>query len=195
MSHIFNLGDLEDFSEKINLDDLYDKKRQNDLQKLEIFNKLLGRVHQKIKMVGRQKADEPFTWFVVPEVMIGVPKYDQGACVAYILDKLRSNKFICKYIHPNMLFISWKHWIPAYVRSEIKKKTGMNVDGEGNVIKDIPKPINAPTSNPMLPYKKKAPTDFKSINEYTPDQNIVYNSKIMTKLEDKMSTPVIKLNR
>ena len=117
MSHIFNLGEVDEFSEKINLDDLYDKKQQQDLNKLEIFNKLLGRVHHKIKMVGRQKADEPYTWFLVPEVMIGVPKYDQGACIAYILDKLRANKFIGKYIHPNMLFISWKHWIPSYVRS------------------------------------------------------------------------------
>jgi len=196
MSHIFNLGEMEEFSEKINLDDLYDKKRQQDLNKLEIFNKLLGRAHHKIKMVGRQNADEQYTWFLVPEVMIGVPKYDQGACIAYILDKLRANKFICKYIHPNMLFISWKHWIPSYVRSEIKKKTGMNIDGEGNVIKERPKPLNTPSnpSNPMLPFKKGASTDFKNINEYIPNQNIVYNSKIMDKLEDKMTNHVIKLN-
>ena len=194
MSHIFNLGDLEEFSEKINLDDLYEKKRQHDLNKLEIFNKLLSRVHHKIKMVGRQKVDEQYTWFIVPEVMIGVPKYDQGACIAYILDKLRANKFICKYIHPNTIFISWKHWIPAYVRTEIKKKTGMNIDGEGKLIKETPKPPT--TSTPMLPYKKKPNTDFKNINDYTPDQNIVYNSKIIDKLENKLShNNVIKLNR
>ena len=196
MSHIFNLGDLEDFSDKINLDDLYEKKRQHDLNTLEIFNKLLSRVHHKIKMVGRQKTDEPYTWFVVPEIMIGVPKYDQGACVAYILDKLRANKFICRYIHPNTLFISWKHWIPSYVRSEIKKKTGMNIDGEGNVINPPTKPTNNPidSRNPMLPYNKKSNSEFKPINEYTPNQNIVYNSKIIDKLEHKVSSNVIKLN-
>ena len=28
MSHVFTLGDLEDFSEKINLDELYEKKKK-----------------------------------------------------------------------------------------------------------------------------------------------------------------------
>ena len=37
MSHVFTLGDLEDFSEKINLDELYEKKKQHDLSKLDTF--------------------------------------------------------------------------------------------------------------------------------------------------------------
>ena len=122
MTHIFNLGELDDFNEKINLDDLYEKKRDHDMSKLNIFNKLLGRIHSKIKLTSRQKHDEQFCWFVVPEMMIGVPKYDQGAAIAYIMDKLTNNGFVTKYIHPNLIFISWKHWIPAYVRTEIKKK-------------------------------------------------------------------------
>ena len=87
MSHIFNLPELDDFSEKINMDELYDKKQQNDLSKLNIFNKLLNRIHNKIKLTSRQKIDEQHCWFVIPEVMIGVPKYDQGACIAYIYEK------------------------------------------------------------------------------------------------------------
>ena len=50
MTHIFNLGELDDFNEKINLDDLYEKKRDHDISKLNIFNKLLGRIHSKIKL-------------------------------------------------------------------------------------------------------------------------------------------------
>ena len=60
MSHIFNLGELDDFNEKLNLDDLYDKKREHDLSKLEIFNKLLSRIHNKIRLTARQKHDEQF---------------------------------------------------------------------------------------------------------------------------------------
>ncbi len=66
--------------------------------------------------------------------MIGVPKYNQGECIGYLLDKLQDNGFQVRYIHPNCLFISWKHWVPGYVRSEIKKKTGINIDGNGNII-------------------------------------------------------------
>ena len=43
MTHIFNLGELDEFNEKINLDDLYEKKREHDLSKLNIFNRLFGK--------------------------------------------------------------------------------------------------------------------------------------------------------
>jgi hypothetical protein len=41
MSNIFTLDNLEDFSEKINIDELYEKKKIQDLNKLALFNKLL----------------------------------------------------------------------------------------------------------------------------------------------------------
>ena len=128
MANIFNLDNSVDFSEKINIDDLYEKKRQTDVNKLELFKKILNRIHVRIKTTSRQKIDEQFCWFVVPEVIIGVPKYDQGSCIAYLIDKLRENGFNVKYIHPNTLFISWLHWVPSYVRTELKKKTGIVVD-------------------------------------------------------------------
>ena len=93
MANIFTLENVADFSEKLNIDDLYEKKRQHDLNQLALFNKILNRVHVRIKTVSRQKIDEQFCWFVVPEIMIGVPKFDQGACIAYLMDKLTDNGF------------------------------------------------------------------------------------------------------
>ena len=66
MANIFTLENINDFAEKINIDDLYEKKRQHDLNKLELFNKILNRVHVKIKTTARQRIDEQFCWFVVP---------------------------------------------------------------------------------------------------------------------------------
>ena len=49
-----------------------------------------------------------------------------------------------RYTHPNLLLISWLHYVPNYVRTEFKKKTGTAIDeygrpilydAEGNVIK------------------------------------------------------------
>ena len=55
---------------------------------------------------------------------------------AYVIEKLRENGFIIRYTHPNLLFISWKHWVPSYVRNEdFKKKTGQQVDEYGNLVK------------------------------------------------------------
>ena len=117
---------------KINLDDLYDRKKEKDLQKLQIFNRILNRVHEKIKMTSRQKLNSSFCWYVVPEVMLGYVNYDRVACISYMLAKLEENDFQVRYTHPNLIFISWGHYIPTYVRTEFKKKTGIAIDEHGN---------------------------------------------------------------
>ena len=194
MSHVFTLGDLEDFSEKINLDELYEKKKQYDLSKLEIFNKLLNRIHTKIKLTSRQKIDEQFCWFLVPEVMIGVPKYDQGACISYLMDKLHNNGFVVKYLHPNVILISWKHWIPDYVRKEIKKKVGVNIDGYGNLVNkgEEKKEIENSGNDLILNRNTKVTKsndkkDFKSISDYTPSGNLLYNKDLLKKIESRVT--------
>ena len=153
MANIFTLENVSDFSEKLNIDDLYEKKKQYDLNKLALYNKILNRIHVRIKTTARQKIDEQFCWFLVPEVMIGVPKYDNGSCIAYLLDKLKENGFNVRYIHPNTLLIAWNHWVPSYVRTELKKKTGIVVDEYGNKQEEEDKlfiennnPKNAPTN-------------------------------------------------
>ena len=93
MANIFTLENIDNFSEKLNIDELYEKKRQYDLSKLALYNKILNRIHVRIKTTSRQKIDEQFCWFLVPEIIIGVPKYDQGACIAYLIDKLKLNGF------------------------------------------------------------------------------------------------------
>ena len=120
------------------------------MNKLELYNKILNRIHVRIKTTSRQKIDEQFCWFVVPEVIIGVPKYDQGSCIAYLIDKLRENGFNVKYIHPNTLFISWLHWVPSYVRTELKKKTGIIVDEYGNKVQDEEENDNSQKINNMF---------------------------------------------
>jgi hypothetical protein len=130
--------------EKINLDELYQKKQEQDKNQLFTYNKILTRIHEKIKLTSRQKCNQQFCWFVVPEIILGVANYDHAGCIAYLVDKLQENKFIVRYTHPNLLLISWLHYVPNYVRNEYKRKTGTAIDEygrpilydeEGNVIK------------------------------------------------------------
>jgi hypothetical protein len=206
MANIFTLENVTDFSEKINLDDLYEKKRQYDLNKLALYNKILNRIHVRIKATSRQKVDEHFCWFVVPEVIIGVPKYDQGSCIAYILDKLKENKFQVRYIHPNTLFISWNHWVPSYVRTELKKKTGIAIDEFGKKIDEDIKSItndgglgpqnmndfiiNAKSvnTNSKQPQQQSQQNQkkFTPIHSYKPSGNLIYDDDLLDSLEDKL---------
>jgi hypothetical protein len=198
MSNIFTLENVEDFSESLNIDDLYEKKRQQDLSKLALFNKLLNRIHVKIKVVSRQKVDEQFVWFLVPETIIGVPKYDQAACIAYLIDKLKSNGFIVRYMHPNLLFISWMHWVPSYVRSELKKKTGIVINEYGQKMNENGEILNTTVeaanpddfitqlkSNDTVQKGKPLKKEYTPIKSYKPSGNLVYDDELLSKIGDK----------
>lgn len=199
MSNIFTLDNVEDFSEKLNIDELYEKKRQQDLNKLALFNKLLNRVHVRIRTTSRQKVDEQFCWFVVPETILGVPKYDQAACIAYLMEKLKTSGFNVRYIHPNVLFISWIHWIPQYVRTEIKKKTGIKINEYGQKIEDMEQEdgekmlTNEPSDpndyllkqNDSEGKKQQQKKEYTPIKTYKPSGNLVYDDDILNKIENK----------
>jgi hypothetical protein len=202
MANIFTLENVEDFSEQLNIDDLYEKKRQQDLNKLALFNKILNRIHVKIKTVSRQKTDDQFCWFLVPETIIGVPRYDQAACIAYLIDKLKTNGFNIRYIHPNTLFISWNHFVPSYVRTEIKKKTGLVIDQNGKKVDAIDNGSNGDiktiTSEPSNPNdymfnqsgkvgdtNGKPKKEYTPIKSYRPSGNLIYDDDLLNKIEDK----------
>ena len=200
MASIFTLDNIADFSEKLNIDELYEKKRQYDLNKLALFNKMLNRIHVRIKTTSRQKIDDNFCWYVVPELIIGVPKYDQGACIAYLMDKLTTNGFNIKYIHPNTLFISWMHFVPSYVRNELKKKTGIVINEYGKPINNTDESDNSAASlqdtnpNDFLINKKDITAkviankkNYTPIDSYKPSGNLVYGDDLLSKTSIKLN--------
>ena len=122
-------------STKLNLDELFDYKKGQDMNTVKTYNRILEKVHQKIKIASRQKIENQCCWYVIPEIILGIPKYDLKECVSYIIHELQENGFRLRYTHPNLIFISWTHWIPDYVRIEYKKQTGIAIDGFGKEIK------------------------------------------------------------
>ena len=195
MANIFTLENVQDFSDKLNIDDLYEKKRQHDVHQLDLFNKILNRIHVRIKTTSKQRTDEQFCWFLVPEMIIGVPKYDQAACIAYVIDKLKTNGFNVRYIHPNTLFISWGHWVPAYVRTELKKQTGIvvnelgaRVDEETNKTKFMNN-FDSPNEVIVAPDKimKLNTKEYTPIKSYKPAGNLIYNDSMLNRIEEKIN--------
>lgn len=192
MDTIFTLGDEDNDNIKLNMDDLYERKKQNDLNTLKIYNKILNRIHNKIKHLSRIHHKEQHCWYLIPEVIIGIPKYNHENCTAYIIDKLKENGFMLRYIHPNLLFISWKNWTPSYVREEIKKKTGINIDGFGNKIPQSDNFIKTENINDKLILNSseninlntKKVTNFKDINTYKPSGKLIYNQEHINKINN-----------
>jgi hypothetical protein len=217
MDELFRNKEDSDAIKKINLDELYDKKKTYDLSKLSTYNKILNRIHDKIKITSRQKINEQFCWYVIPEIMLGVAAYDRASCISYILEELTSNGFVVRYTHPNLIFVSWKHYIPSYVRTEFKKKTGMIIDEHGNQIQEYddfgnlienrgPVANNPLSANSLDPFNmglarkitngknggaggdpSVPKKEFKPITEYKPTGNLVYGKELFKKIEDKFS--------
>lgn len=204
MDHFFsnNYGSDDDIpNEKISLDDLYNRKREVEDNRIKVYQRILTRLHNKIKMTARQKHEEQYLFYVVPEFIFGIPTYNVNTCISYLVQKLEENGFVTRYTHPNLLFISWKHYIPHYKREEIKQMYGVKVDGFGNVMQgndDKKKDHNdgnldslilktgVNSKEKQLSLKKeKEKKDYKDISNYSPSG--IYGKELFEKLKDKLS--------
>lgn len=192
---------------KINIDDLYEKKHRHDLKQISIFNRILGRIHKRIKHTSANKRHtENYIFFSVPEYIIGEPIYDKGDCIGYLVTQLEKNGFHVKYTHPNNLFISWHNWVPSYVRTEIKKKTGVVLDEKGNIVKpaggeeDGGEMFENSLDNMLFNQQNladqmrggggsqppKEQKQFIPVKSYKPTGNLVYTADMFDKLEKKV---------
>ena len=54
MSNILFTTD-DDNVGNVDIDELYEKQQKRDLRQLSIFNKILNRIHKRIRVIGRSK--------------------------------------------------------------------------------------------------------------------------------------------
>ncbi len=183
-----HMNDDEELIEQVNLDELYERRREIQEQKEAIYKRILSRVLKKIKLTSRLKHDEQYCFYVIPEVVIGFPRYDVAACIKYVIEKLEENKLFVKYTHPNMLFISWQHYIPSYERNDIKKKTGVQVDGFGNVLnesEDTPIDMMTKRNTQTNASLNKPKPDYKKTSSYTPLG--IYNEDMVRRINERIN--------
>lgn len=194
----FRDDDAENAPEKISLDELYEGKQKRDLRIVNTFKTVLTRVHNQIKLTSRQKIDQQYCWFVIPEFILGVPSYNNHDCAVYVIEKLKENGFQVKYTHPNLLLISWQHWVPGYVRKELKKKTGMEIDGNGHYINKPSNLIGSSELNVADVFgnsrhdsngKTESPRqekEYKDVKHYNPSGGLVYKEQLLQDLRRKL---------
>ena len=187
----------DDNVQKVNIDELYEKKQKRDQRQVSIFNKILNRINRRIITTSRMKREDSYIWYQVPPYIFGEPIYDQTDCIAYVVTKLVENGFTVKYINPGTLFISWDNWVPSYARQEIRKRTGYVLDEKGNVIDRVdPKeksgevdglkevPLNDPRSIHALGAKETK--KYTPIAQYKPIGGLIYGDAL-EKLEKRVT--------
>ena len=171
---------------KINMDELFKTDIETNKFREELYTKILNRIHKRIKTVSKQKQNNKFCAYVIPEFILGYPKYNIYECTKFIMEKLHDNGFNLKYTHPNMLWISWMHWIPQHNRMKIKQETGVNIDGLGNVIKKKEKKNMMDNLNNL--FNTREPTNdkntkkiktYKDVNSYKPSGKFIYDMNLI----------------
>ena len=166
---------------RLNIDELYETKQRIDLQKVDIFNKLIEKIHNKIKVASRQRKNNEFCYYVMPEVLVGYPNYNFEECLLYIISCLESDGFLTKYMHPNLILISWRHIVPKYVRDEYKKKTGKTVDKFGKMSE---KEIES-SQKTIGDFKPEVKTNASSTTKsYEPSGKFIYDKDVLKKIQE-----------
>ena len=79
-------------SPHINIDELYETKQRIDQSRVQLYNKLLVRIHNKIKMTAKQRIKISFVICDV-EILIGYPNYDFNECLLYVMAILEKMDF------------------------------------------------------------------------------------------------------
>ena len=84
-------------------DELYEKKKQSDLNTLNVYNKILKEILDRISiLLGTSNAQH--CWYLVPEILLVFLDMIM-VLIAYLIDKLRDNGFVMRYTHPNLLLL------------------------------------------------------------------------------------------
>ena len=155
-----------DVPDRINIDELFEGQHNSELQRHSIYLKILNKVHKKITTTSKTRNSNNFCFFIIPEILLGVPMYNLEDCKQYIFQNLIDNGFQIKYTHPNLLFISWNHILPSYMRRKIKKNTGYSVNENGFILnkKTVTDLENIPGPEKK---RKEEVNDIKSTKNHT----------------------------
>lgn len=124
----------------INIDELNKINADRHVRRLEIYDNVLKKCHERIKTVANSPKGGTFCFYIVPSFIFGIPIYDLNICIVYMVQHLIKNGFQVNYTHPNLLFISWlnrgnsieykKKKIPEKPKDEFKKIESYKPSGQ-----------------------------------------------------------------
>jgi hypothetical protein len=85
--------------------DLIKQQKEREERKKKTFDKIYMVVEKKITLAS--EGDYYYTWYQIPEFLVGLPLYSVDECKNYIQEKLKMNGFKTEFFLPNILLIKW----------------------------------------------------------------------------------------
>lgn len=101
----------------LNINKLRSEVEEREKKKIKIFENVLEMCYKKILNTNKQYDNYSCT-FIVPNVVFGLPLYNIGDCVQFIMDKLIEKGFEIYFALPTTIHISWKPEATSYNNSD-----------------------------------------------------------------------------
>jgi hypothetical protein len=111
----------------INIHKLNNVRDKREINKLEIYKLVLEKCYNKIDNYSDK--GHGYCFYIVPEYIFGIPRYDTLQCSNFLIKVLKQAGFIIKYTYPNLIFILWEH-IPSEIKNNVLSLT--NNDNKDN---------------------------------------------------------------
>lgn len=96
----------------LNAKDIVAAQAKKTTRRHESFKKILEQCNKQIKKSVEIERNITFTFFEVPEFLIGYPLFDLNECIEYLLKTLTTSGFAVKYFFPRIIFVSWGSPLP-----------------------------------------------------------------------------------
>ena len=188
----------------LNINKLRNEVEERENKKYKIFETILEMCYQKILNINKKNNDYNCT-FIVPNVVFGLPLYNVGDCVIFIMDKLVEKGFEIYFAAPTTIHISWKP------KEEIKNNYYLNTPNNNQleyyntlnqqnqmIIKyngsnnsnynDDNNKYNNDNYNFQNKKKNQKNIQYKPINEYKEVLNTIYDDNDLDLFQNKIDS-------
>ena len=139
----------------LNINELFINQLEKEKHKNEIYDDVLKKCHQKIQRSVSINPYNNYCFYIIPKFIYGIPLYNIEKCINYLIINLTKNGFKLSYTHPNLLLIWW-----------IKPNKNDN---------------SLKSANDLILKQN----NIKSIDDYKPSGNLIYNSNHLKDLNKK----------
>ena len=164
---------MSDFDINILIDDQYKQQQK----KLDVYNKILNKIYNKIKIVNKRKKTDLI--YEIPNYIFGFPLYNNRTCTVFIISSMRKKGFHIKFNFPNILYISWNE----LVKTNLRKVTSDLMETNNNNINNNKK-------------NKNINTHFNKLNRNLMNDldNLINNDSNNNNLNNNLDEEIKKLN-
>lgn len=122
----------EDYEPDLDITKLHEVHAERERNKRLVFETIYLRCREKILYANDAK-HKTTTWYRIPSIIWGLPMYNIQACAAYLMYRLRLQKFKVTYHSPNTVLIDWSE-IPDGSKRHINKIKEVKYDKGGAYI-------------------------------------------------------------